>query len=219
VQRQKFWQLMNSDGGPEDVYRISRQLFSTDAVMGLTGREASNHSSNGQRHDSDIVNAISRLELRGYMTNTLLRDTDVMSMAHSLEVRVPFVDMKLVDYVLSLPGEWKIRAGGGPKPLLADAMSDLLPREFMGRPKMGFTLPFEKWMQGKMRAEISALLEDEKRLSLVGLNSEMVRKVWRRFLEKPKAVGWSRPWAIYVLVRWCEVNLLCVTSASSASLR
>ena len=204
VQRQKFWQLMHSQGLPEDVYRISRQLFSTDAVTGLTGREAGNNSSNGHRRHSDIVNAISRMEMRGYMTNTLLRDTDAMSMAHSLEVRVPFVDLKLVDYVLSLPGEWKV--SGGPKPLLADAMSDLLPREFMTRPKMGFTLPFEKWMQGKMRAEISAVLEDEKRLSLAGLNSGMVGKVWRRFLEKPKGVGWSRPWAIYVLVRWCEVN-------------
>lgn len=210
VQREKFWQLLNSDGGPEDVYRISRQLFSTDAVMGLTGREPSNHSSNG--HDTDIVNAISRLEMRGYMTNTLLRDTDTMSMAHSLEVRVPFVDVKLIDYVLSLPGEWKISAGSGPKPLLADAMSDLLAREFMARPKMGFTLPFEKWMQGKMRSEISAVLGNENRLSSVGLNSEMVGKVWRRFLEKPKAIGWSRPWAIYVLAKWCEVNsILSVT--------
>ena len=204
VQRQKFWQLLNSDGGSEDVYRISRQLFSTDAVTGLTGREASNHSSNG--HDTDIVNAISRLELRGYMTNTLLRDTDAMSMAHSLEVRVPFVDLKLVDYVLSLPGEWKISAGGLPKPLLADAMSDLLPREFMARPKMGFTLPFEKWMQGKMRGEISAVLGDEKRMSLVGLSAEAVGRVWRKFLQAPKAVGWSRPWAIYVLAKWCEIN-------------
>jgi asparagine synthase (glutamine-hydrolysing) len=202
VQRQKFWQLMNSDGGPEDVYRISRQLFSTEAVTGLTGREASNHSSNG--HESDIVNAISCLEMRGYMTNTLLRDTDAMSMAHSLEVRVPFVDVRLVDFVLSLPGEWKM--GRGPKPLLVDVMSDLLPREFMSRPKMGFTLPFEKWMQGKLRAEISAVLEDEKRLSLVGLNSEVVGKVWRKFLKSPQAVGWSRPWAIYVLMKWCEVN-------------
>lgn len=204
VQRQKFWQLMNSEGGPEDVYRISRQLFSTEVVTALTGHEATNHSSNGHQHDSDVVNAISRLELRGYMTNTLLRDTDAMSMAHSLEVRVPFVNVKLVDYVLSLPGEWK--TGNGPKPLLVDVMSDLLPREFMARPKMGFTLPFEKWMQGEMRREISAVLDDEKRLSLVGLNSEVVRKVWRRFLEKPKAVGWSRPWAIYVLVKWCEIN-------------
>ena len=119
---------------------------------------------------------------------------------------MPFVDVKLVDFVLSLPGEWKLREGSGPKPLLVDAMSDLLPREFMSRPKMGFTLPFEKWMQGKLREEISTVLEDEKRLSLVGLNAESVRNIWKRFLEKPNAVGWTRPWAIFVLVRWCETN-------------
>ena len=205
VQRDKFWQLMTSEGAPQDVYGISRQLFSRDAVSWMTGRFV-NNSSNGHHHDDDIVNAISRLELRGYMTNTLLRDTDAMSMAHSLEVRVPFVDVKVVDFVLSLPGEWKLRGNGGPKPLLADAISDLLPREFLARPKMGFTLPFEKWMQGRLRSQISTVLEDARRLSLVGLNPEAVRKLWNKFLEKPKAVGWTRPWAIYVLVRWCEVN-------------
>ena len=206
VQRQKFWQLMSSDGRPEDVYRISRQLFSRDVITQMTGRINANLARNGHRSDPDIVNAISRLEMRGYMTNTLLRDTDAMSLAHSLEVRVPFVDVKLVDFVLSLPGEWKLRHGSGPKPLLADVMSDLLPREFMGRPKMGFTLPFEKWMQGKLRDEISGVMADEKRLSLVGLNVESVRQIWKRFLQSPKAVGWTRPWAIYVLVKWCEVN-------------
>lgn len=209
VQRQKFWQLMRSAGGPEDVYRISRQLFPTDVVSGMTGREVSNHSRNGYRKDSDIINTISRLEMRGYMANTLLRDTDAMSMAHSLEVRVPFVDTRVVDFVLSLPGEWKLRAGSGPKPLLADVMSDLLPREFMGRPKMGFTLPFEKWMRGKLRSEVSIVLEDPGRLQRIGLNPEIVKKVWGKFLQSPKSVGWSRPWSIYVLVKWCEVNGIC----------
>jgi asparagine synthase (glutamine-hydrolysing) len=206
VQRHKFWQLMSSEGGPEEVYRISRQLFSGTAITRITGRINADRARNGHRYDPDIVNAISRLELRGYMSNTLLRDTDAMSMAHSLEVRVPFVDTKVVDYVLSLPGEWKLHGSSGPKPLLADAMSDLLPREFMNRPKMGFTLPFEKWMQGKLRADMSAVLEDEKRLSSVGLNAQEVGQVWRKFVRSPRAVGWSRPWAIYVLVKWCEVN-------------
>lgn len=209
VQRQKFRQLMSSNGAPEDVYQISRQLFSESLITEMTGRINTDPARNGHRYEPDIVNAISRLELRGYMTNTLLRDTDAMSMAHSLEVRVPFVDRRVVDFVLSLPGEWKLRKGAGPKPLLADAMSDLLPREFMGRPKMGFTLPFEKWMQGTMRGEVSELLSDAKLLQSVGLNPESVRKIWERFLQSPRAVGWTRPWAIYVLVKWCEVNGIC----------
>ncbi|HET6977616.1 MAG TPA: asparagine synthase (glutamine-hydrolyzing) [Pyrinomonadaceae bacterium] len=202
VQRQKFWQLANSDGGPEDIYRISRQLFSTESVTQITGHNGHNSARNGNHADGDVVNAISRLELTGYMTNTLLRDTDAMSMAHSLEVRVPFVDTKVVDYVLSLPGEWKAPGRSGPKPLLADAMSDLLPREFLNRPKMGFTLPFENWLQGKLRVEVGAVLEK----TAGGLNAQAVREVWKRFLEKPRAVGWSRPWSLYVLSKWCEIN-------------
>jgi asparagine synthase (glutamine-hydrolysing) len=208
VQRDKFWQLMTSAGTPLDVYRISRQLFSSNAVIEMTGRDV-NNSSNGYRLDNDVVNAISQLELRGYMTNTLLRDTDAMSMAHSLEVRVPFVDVKVVDFVLSLPGEWKVDRSSGPKPLLADVMSDLLPREFMARPKMGFTLPFEKWMLGNLQRDLASVLANERRVQAIGLNAEMVEKVWRQFLQSPRAVGWTRPWAIYVLVKWCDVNDVC----------
>jgi len=202
VQRHKFWQLANSNGKAEDVYRISRQLFSTESVMRITGRDGGRPAHNGHRANGDIVNAISRLELNGYMTNTLLRDTDAMSMAHSLEVRVPFVDTTVVDYVLSLPGEWKAPSRVGPKPLLADAVSDLLPREFLNRPKMGFTLPFEKWLQGSLRGEVGSVLQSPGS----GLKAQAVGEVWRRFLEKPQAVGWSRPWSLYVLSRWCEIN-------------
>ena len=204
VQRQKFWQLANSECRPEDVYRISRQLFSTDSVTRMTGRQPCHK--NGHRHSSDIVNAISTLELKGYMTNTLLRDTDAMSMAHSLEVRVPFVDTKLVDYVLSLPGDWKMSRNSVPKPLLADALADLLPRDFLARPKMGFTLPFEKWLQRNLRTEMSSVLRDRSRVSMSGLDVKTVERVWDDFLQKPRAVGWSRPWSLYVLAQWCAIN-------------
>lgn len=206
VQRHKFWQLVKSSGTPEDVYRISRQLFAADDQSQLTGRlTPATHATPG---DTDAVNAISELELNGYMTNTLLRDTDAMCMAHSLEVRVPFVDLKVVDYVLSLPGEWKLsnKHAGPPKALLADALSDLLPREFLVRPKMGFTLPFEKWLQQNLRVEVNSVFADEKRLARAGLAANEARSVWDKFLAKPRAVGWSRPWSLYVLAKWCEGN-------------
>jgi asparagine synthase (glutamine-hydrolysing) len=205
VQRHKFWQLANSECRPVDVYRISRQLFSNDFVTRITGREPSHQ--NGHEHSGDIVNTISTLELNGYMMNTLLRDTDAMSMAHSLEVRVPFVDTKLVNFVLSLPGQWKLRGRSSmPKPLLADAVADLLPRDFLARPKMGFTLPFEKWLQRNLRTEMSSVLRDSSRVSVSGLDPAAVEKVWDDFLAKPGAVGWTRPWSLYVLTQWCEIN-------------
>ena len=204
VQRQKLRQLMNSDGTPADVYRISRQLFASDSTI--------RNANGGPRSAAptvavDVVNAISRLELSGYMSNTLLRDTDAMSMAHSLEVRVPFVDTKVVDYVLSLPGSWKLGHGNsGPKPLLADALSGLMPRALLARPKMGFTLPFEKWLQRNLRKEVASVLEDATALARPALNHKAVHELWKNFLQKPRAVGWSRPWSIYVLAKWCELN-------------
>jgi asparagine synthase (glutamine-hydrolysing) len=148
---------------------------------------------------------MSLLELHGYMTNTLLRDTDFMSMAHSLEVRVPFVDNEVVGFALNLPGQWKIN-GGRPKPLLADVVKDLLPPEFLERRKMGFTLPFEKWMQFGLRDEIAGVFADQTRLKQSGLSSEGAAHVWNSFQQSPSRIGWSRPWSLYVLAKWCEIN-------------
>jgi asparagine synthase (glutamine-hydrolysing) len=121
---------------------------------------------------------------------------------------VPFVDKNVVDYVLSLPGEWKLghRNATLPKPLLADAVNDLLPRDFLARKKMGFTLPFEKWMQGRLRPEISSVFQDAQQLTAAGLVAGNAKDLWRRFLQSPRAVGWSRPWSLFVLANWCRLN-------------
>ena len=213
VRREKFLQFANSGGSAAEVYQITRQLFATTFGPQMnTDRHGSETSRSRSETDvvdtTDVVNTISRLELEGYMANTLLRDTDAMSMAHSLEVRVPFVDTKIVDYVLSLPGEWKLnsRDKGAPKPLLADAVADLLPRDFLKRRKMGFTLPFEKWLQGRLRPEVSSVFQDSNQLAAAGLVADETRGVWRQFLRAPRAVGWSRPWALFVLAQWCRLN-------------
>ncbi|HEU4770244.1 MAG TPA: asparagine synthase (glutamine-hydrolyzing) [Pyrinomonadaceae bacterium] len=204
TQRQKFWQLAASDCRPEDVYGITRQLFAPQTVKALTSRDSLRHTNACEQLDT--VNTISALELRGYMTNTLLRDTDAMSMAHSLEVRVPLVDVKVVEFALSLPGKWKLNGASSAKPLLADAVADLLPRDIVSRPKMGFTLPFEKWMQDCLRNDIAAVLENPTHARALGLSTQAVKNIWHKYLQKPRAIGWSRPWSLYVLARWCEIN-------------
>jgi asparagine synthase (glutamine-hydrolysing) len=217
VRRKKFWQLAQSDGSATSVYEISRQLFSAEqadklasfefrvpALLGRSHRVAAS-GSNALNSNPDPINDMSLLELHGYTTNTLLRDTDFMSMAHSLEVRVPFVDNDVVNFVLGLPGQWKIN-GGRPKPLLADVVSDLLPTEFLERSKMGFTLPFEKWMRVGLRDEIANVFRDEKQLAQCGLDAETAASVWDSFQRTPTSTGWSRPWSLYVLAKWCEIN-------------
>lgn len=210
VRRNKFWQLAASEGTPEDVYRITRQLFAPETVSRLTNSASETLAVEklDSSRDTDLINAMSRLELQGYMANTLLRDTDSMSMAHSLEVRVPFVDIDVVRFSRTIPGPWKLNGNPQhlPKPLLADALSDLLPKDFLSRKKMGFTLPFEQWMQSRLQDEISSVLTDSHRLSTAGLNAAVAQDVWGRFLKSPSDVGWSRPWSLYVLAKWCETN-------------
>jgi len=208
VQRKKFWRLLASDADAAATYAISRELFPEPASL-LSGGEGFTSVKSGTACDpklplpaQDPINAVSVYELRGYMANTLLRDTDCMSMAHSLEVRVPFVDVEIVRFVLGLPGAWKLN-GGRSKPLLQDALGDLLPSGVAHRPKMGFTLPFEDWMQSRLRDGIETTFADESQFESIGLRPEAVRDVWRRFLHAPQRVGWSRPWALYVLGRWC----------------
>lgn len=208
VQQKKLWQLLASDGSPASACAVSRQLFSNGELESLLSEPSdpfipSFNGSGKWDGSGDTVNEVSLLELTGYMGNTLLRDTDSMSMAHSLEVRVPFVDVEIVRFVLGLPGAWKLN-GGRQKPLLQDALGDLLPPEVRNRPKMGFTLPFEVWMQSRLHDEIEQTFADTSQLGAIGLRPDAVRGVWQQFLRAPERVGWSRPWALYVLSRWCE---------------
>ena len=207
VRHRKFWDLVESDCSPYAVYAISRELFAPAEIRALlrqTSLRSAPYSCNGM---TDIINSVSTHELKGYMANTLLRDTDQMSMAHALEVRVPFLDPRVAQYVLGLPGEWKVD-GRRPKPLLLDALGDLLPEEVWRRPKMGFTLPFERWMRSGLEAELEGVLLGKGDLTRLGMNSDYVKVVWDSFKRNARQEPWSRTWALYVLNRWCSSNSL-----------
>ncbi len=151
--------------------------------------------------DADGFSQVSQMEIRGYMVNTLLRDTDAMSMAHSLEVRVPLLDRELVEYVVALPAGWKARRGTR-KPLLAAAMGDLLPREIAAASKRTFTLPWERWLRGPLRAEVERGLVEPAVSLEPFFDRAALLQVWRDFLGR--RTNWSRPWSLYVLNRWAR---------------
>jgi len=108
-------------------------------------------SGNGMAEEnshSDIGDAISALELQGYMRNQLLRDSDVMSMANSLELRVPFVDHRLVETLARIPAKIRLQAG---KQLLLQAVPEV-PSWVASQPKRGFQFPFETWFASDWKA-------------------------------------------------------------------
>ena len=82
------------------------------------------------------------------MLPMLLSDSDQMSMAVGLEIRVPFLDHKLVEEVLSMPQRFK--TGSGIKPLLVEAFRTELPGKVYNRPKQGFVLPMDAWIRGPL---------------------------------------------------------------------
>jgi asparagine synthase (glutamine-hydrolysing) len=202
--REKFWDLLQSDGSPVSAYEISRRLFSRSEIENLLqpGSESrSSAYSNFASVTGDVINDVSRLELQGYMTDLLLRDTDFMSMASSLEVRVPFIDTEVVRYALQLPGSWKV-AGSKPKPLLLESMRGTIPDYVWNRKKMGFTLPFDRWMRSALRGQVEETLCSRQLAEQAGLVPKSVEKIWRNFLGG--STRWSKPWSLFALLKWCE---------------
>jgi asparagine synthase (glutamine-hydrolysing) len=162
------------------------------------------------RDNGDVFNRISRYEMSLYMANMLLRDTDAMSMASALEVRVPLLDHKLVEWVYSLPGETK--TGRHPKQLLIDAIGADLPPEIRDRKKTGFALPFERWMRTSLRPFVSDALNDTEAVRSAGLNPVEAVNVVERFERNSRSTSWSRVWGLAVLVDWCRRNKVSIPS-------
>src|ERR1700730_12115467 len=106
-----------------------------------------------QSRRMDRFTRISWLELRSYLVNTLLGDTDAMSMHHSLEVRVPFLDLPLVEGVISIPASQKIKREE-PKSMLIQATSRQRPAEIVAQRKRTFTFPWDTWFRGDLGRRI-----------------------------------------------------------------
>jgi len=202
---------LNRPASPASAYLACRGLFSPGEVQSLVTADAwqeavqrfdaieqiASSAPTGQCANGSLFNWVSRAELRNYTLHQLLRDTDVMSMAHSLEVRVPLLDHRLVEAVLRLPPAMKQANGHGPKPLLTRAVADLLPPLVRDRrDKRGFTFPFDVWLRGPLRRNGHA-----PSAALQGLlRTERVAQVSRLF--EAGKIHWSRPWALNVLEHW-----------------
>jgi asparagine synthase (glutamine-hydrolysing) len=215
-QNRKLTALAHNGGASVHPYFLSRMLFTPEMLSELLPTIADSIVSQraveclidnlNLAQSLDPVNRVSFLEARCYMLNTLLRDSDFMSMAHGLEVRVPLIDHKLARQLMALPGLWKLNAGT-PKPLLVHALRGELPDQIVHRPKRGFTLPFEHWLRDALRPEIENSLgkfEDGPLCEVI--SAPAVSRIWADFLSGK--TSWSRPWALFVLQRWCEQHSL-----------
>lgn len=149
-----------------------------------------------------VLSQVSVAEYLGYTQHTLLKDTDQMSMAVSLEVREPFFDHDLVDFVLKVPDA--VKRPLYPKSLLVESLKPLLPDEIVHRKKQGFVLPWDLWMRGPLRAfcekRIEALCDRD------FIRPDALRAFWKSFLDKESNVRYTDVWVFVVLGYWMEKN-------------
>jgi len=196
------------------AYFFTRALFTPQSVARARKETADGwHSTSWWRwiteaareaRSMDEFTAVSWLELRSYLLNTLLRDTDAMSMRHSLEVRVPFLDSALVEYVLLLPESVK-RKQSRPKSLLIEALGDLLPEEIAAQQKLTFTFPWENWLRGALAKRVAAGLAEWSPALKSQVSRNFALGVWKDF--EQGHTTWSRPWSLYVLNEWVKQNI------------
>ena len=151
-----------------------------------------------------VLSQVTVAELLGYTLNVLLRDTDQFSMASALEVREPFFDFPLVEYVLKVPDAFKYDPST-PKSLLVKALHPLLPDEIVNRPKMGFSFPWKQWLLTDLR---SFCEENLNNLTKCGLfNAQVIKSEWALFLSsKGEKVSWVKIWQLVVLAHWIKKN-------------
>ncbi len=110
---------------------------------------------------SDSVNREIYLDMRFMMTDSVLMKVDRMSMASSLEIRVPLLDHVLVEYMASLPGDWKLK-NLTTKYIFRAALEGLLPDKVVHRGKQGYSLPVKHLLRGELNSYMVELLNDSK---------------------------------------------------------
>jgi asparagine synthase (glutamine-hydrolysing) len=135
------------------------QLFSRQFKSDLGGYDAievfNRHAAKANTDDSLAL--IQYLDLKTYLVGDINTKVDRASMAHSLEVREPLMDHKLIEWLATLQSSKKIRGQEG-KYLLKKAMEPHLPDDVLYRPKMGFSVPLARWFRGPLKQRVKESL-------------------------------------------------------------
>jgi asparagine synthase (glutamine-hydrolysing) len=154
--------------------------FSTSVVK----RYMANRGSNG------LVNAMLYMDTKTSLPDDLLLKADKMTMANSVELRVPFLDHKFLEFAASLPENFKVR-GFTTKYLAKRALQQRVPREILKRKKVGFPMPYESWMRNEMKDWIRDLLLEPRAVARGYFNRGCIERLLRddlQFQNYPKEI-------------------------------
>lgn len=157
--------------------------------------------------EKETINDILLTDTLLVLPNDMLTKVDLMSMANSLEVRTPFLDFELVNFIFSLPAEFKIN-GSIRKRILQDAYRDFLPAQLYKRPKKGFEVPLLKWFRKEMKSLITDNLLSKKWIEEQGIfhypEIDLLKK--KLFSSNPGDVH-ARIWGLLVFQWWWKNHI------------
>jgi asparagine synthase (glutamine-hydrolysing) len=195
--------VVRAGGGISELYA---QLYSTTAgplpLIGATDEHPMRWQA--PRHREVVTDPIDRMgyfALLGTLADGTLAKLDRASMAHSLEVRVPFLDHRVVEYAWRLPPALKYCNRGGSKHLLRRLLYRHVPPELVDRPKQGFSSPLPVWLRGPLREWADDLL-DERQLREEGLfEPAAVRACWNQHLAVASDY-WQLLWNVLMFRQW-----------------
>lgn len=205
--RDKLRSWIASDGSIPSMYAIDRQLWSARDSKQLYAHGSVPFSMDEYLSAipwdrQDVYRNVSHAEMATYMNHILLRDSDQMSMANALELRVPFLDHRLVEFALRIPQSYK--RGERVKSLLIDIGKPWLEEVNYNRPKRGFVFPWDQWMRGALRDfchESLRYLQGQPGFMPHGIEDQ-----WQLFLKHHPSVPWNRLWPLVTLGAWMKKN-------------
>jgi asparagine synthase (glutamine-hydrolysing) len=148
----------------------------------------------------DRITKLQYLDLKLYLQESILVKVDRASMACSLEVRAPFLDYELVEFVMGLPSPWKLKRFTS-KYILKKALANWLPDEVIKRPKKGFGVPIAKWVKGPLKELFEDLLSSDRIKREGFLNPEYVTSLLEDHLTNKKD-NRKQLWTLLVWELW-----------------
>jgi asparagine synthase (glutamine-hydrolysing) len=196
--------------GIENMYPVFRQILSPYVLQELTslrggeenGLSAQLLSRKKELSELPLFSQVTAAEYLGYTQNTLLKDTDQMSMAHSLEIREPFFDQELVEFLMSVPDRFKFPVY--PKSLLVESLKPLLPESIVFRKKQGFVFPWGSWLRNELRPFCELYIKKMGQRSFI--HEKKLWGFWLSFLKGDERIRWMEIWLFVVLEYWMEKN-------------
>jgi asparagine synthase (glutamine-hydrolysing) len=155
------------------------------------------------------------LDSKTYLPGDILTKVDRMSMAVSLEARVPLLDHHLMEFVARMPASMKMR-GLETKHIFKRAVRDLVPAEILDRPKQGFGVPLQQWINDQLRGRIRETLLERRSRERGYIDGRYVRRLLDEH-ERHRRDHSAQLWALFMLEEWHRIFVDNADGASGAA--